>query len=70
MRLDADHVRGLGGEPGQMEAGAAADVEDVGAGPGASAPDLGIDESVGIGRLVLQLVDSRELPDVGEGLAP
>ncbi len=33
MRLDTDDLRGLRGEAGEVEAGAAADVEDGRAGP-------------------------------------
>lgn len=62
--LDADDVRGMVRKPRQMEAGPATDVEDGGPDPGAEATDLGIDQTVGVGGFVFQLVDSRELPDV------
>ena len=47
-----------------MEAGAAPEVEQVGAGEGVQRVDGGVDDPGPVGREVLQLVDVRGVPDV------
>ncbi len=67
VRLDAGHRGGGAGEAGQVEAGAAAHVEDVAAGPAAELLDHGLDAPVGVEGVVLELVGVGVVPDVGAG---
>ena len=71
MRLDAVHRTRLGGPPGQVEPGAAAEVEQVGpcpaVSPAACTEDVahrGLDVAVGVDRAVLELVGLGVVPDV------
>ena len=64
MRLDPDDAGAAGRQAREVEAGAAPDVEQVGAGQGVQRVDGGVDDPGAVGRAVLQLVDVRGVPDV------
>ena len=67
VRLDTGHRRRGAREAGQVEAGAAADVEDVAVGPATELLDHGLDAPVGVEGVVLELVGVGVVPDVGAG---
>ena len=64
VRLDADDPGAASGEPGEVEACAATDVEQVGSVERVQGVDRGVDDPGPVGREVLQLVDVRGVPDV------
>ena len=65
VRLDADHLRRGPGPQREVEAAAAADVEDRAPGPVADLAHRGGDAAVGVGGAVLELVQLGGVPDVG-----
>ncbi len=67
VRLDPDHRRGRRREPRQVEAGAAAEVEDGPTLPGSDGGHRRLDPAVRVGRPVLDLVGGGVVPDVGAG---
>ena len=68
VRLDADHLRRGPGPQREVEAAAAADVEDRAPGPVADLAHRGGDAVVGVGGAVLELVELGGVPDVGGGI--
>ena len=70
VRLDAHDAVGVLGPAGEVEPGAAAEVEQVTARPVPDLPHGGLDAPLGVDAAVLQLVDRGVVPDVGAGDRP
>jgi hypothetical protein len=67
MWLDPCDRSRIAREVGEMESGAAADVENVSVGPGREFSDRGPDQTFAIEGAVLDLVGAWVAPDVGAG---